>query len=77
MYDFIKQVEQKYPADYMFGCRGCVPIRQDLREACRHLKQLQDFLKGKVAIAKVSADNENYCVVITIKEIEQALKETQ
>jgi len=38
------------------------------------IKDLENFLKEKMAIAKVSADNENYCVNITIKEIEQVLK---
>ena len=40
----------------------------------KRIKELEGFLKDKIAIAKVSADNENYSVNITIKEIEQALK---
>jgi len=38
------------------------------------LKRLKDFLQSKANIAKVSADNPDYCVHITIREIEQALK---
>ena len=37
-------------------------------------ERLRSFLEGKMATAKVSADNENYFAGITIKEIEQVLK---
>lgn len=40
MEEFIKLIEQKYPVGYLFNCRSCILICQDLREACRHLKQL-------------------------------------
>lgn len=37
-------------------------------------KRLREFLFSKIAIAKISADNENYSLKMTIKEAEQALK---
>jgi len=39
----------------------------------KRIEELEDFLKQKLAIAYVSADNKNHYVPITIKEIEQAL----
>jgi hypothetical protein len=45
-----------------------------IKELTAENKRLKIFLQEKVAIAKVSADNKDYCLNITIAEIEQVLE---
>ena len=54
--------------------RRAKAAESDWQLAERELIVLKQFLDEKAGLAKVSADNENYCVPITIKEIEQILK---
>jgi len=51
--------------------------RELMKSVKADLTRLKDFLKAKMYIAKVSADNENYLVSISIKEIKQALKDNK
>lgn len=61
--EFIKRMDKKYPADYMFGCRGCVPIRQDLRDACGRIINLE---KDRTAYKR---DSEKYLEMLSDKKI--------
>lgn len=56
-----------------YGCE-IERLKKQIKEFETENKQLKDFLREKSAIAKASADNDNYCVNITIAEIEQVLK---
>ncbi len=49
-------------------------LNAELKRQAERIEELENLLREKIAIAKVSADNENYMIPITIKEAEQALK---
>ena len=59
--------------------RAILKNLHDLCEQNEKLKaeneKLKDFLLGKLALATASADNAQYCVCITIAEIDQVLRE--
>ena len=49
------------------------PILTEIERRCEREPKLRGLLLEKIAISKVSADNENYMIPITIKEAEEAL----
>ena len=69
----IKELEADQCPSWMGKDKGCNETTE-VEELEKRIKDLENFLKEKMAVAKVSADNENYSVNITIKEIEQVLK---
>jgi len=55
-------------------CEVCGEDLNYIAKQAERIEELENLLREKIAIAKVSADNENYMIPITIKEAEQALK---
>lgn len=48
--------------------------QENIDQLQAELDSLRNFLKAKIAITKVSADNENYTINITIKEALRAMR---